>query len=301
MRLPHQFARRFVLFATVAIVSLVVCTTRLAAQDTAATRNLQPTPDSQVVKLTLSDGSTLIGRVVSVTPTVVRFASAMGETDIPRNAIRNVEVVTAKTVHGGVYWLEDPSRTRLFFAPTGRMQRQGEVYFSDAYIFFPSIQAGVSNRLSLGAGLSLFPGLGLDEQLYFVTPKVGLYASEKVNVAVGAIVAGAGDLADESPFGIGYGVTTFGGEDGSVTAGAGFGFNQSRTSQAILMLGGSKRVTRNLALVSENYLYTESNSSVLLSAGLRFVGEKIAVDFAGVGVSDSEVPIVPYVAFIYKF
>ena len=299
MRLHHWFARAFHVAAVV--TAALSAAPSVAAQDTTATRNLQPTPDSQVVKLTLSDGSVLIGRVVSVTPTVVRFASAMGATDIPRSAIRSVEVMRAKAVHDGEYWPEDPSRTRLFFAPTGRMQRQGEMYFSDAYIFFPSLQAGVSNHFSLGAGLSVFPGLGLDEQLYYVTPKVGLYASDKVNVAVGAIVAGAGELVDDSPFGIGYGVTTFGGEDGSVTAGAGFGFSQSRTSQAIFMLGGSKRVTRNLALITENYLYTESSSNVLFSAGLRFIGERIAVDFAGVGLSDSEVPLVPYVAFIYKF
>ena len=300
MRIPHQLVRTLVGLGAI-VLAVGIGAPHLAAQDTTATRNLQPTPDSQVVKLTLRDGSILIGRVLAVTLTTVRFASAMGETDIPRTAIRSVEAAQSKSVHQGEYWPEDPSRTRLFFAPTGRMQRTGEIYLSDAYVLFPSLQGGVTNRFSIGAGFSLIPGLSLDEQLYYITPKIGLVAGEKLNVAIGGIVAGAGTLTDEGPFGIGYGVTTFGGEDGSVTAGAGFGFAKSSTSQAIFMLGGSKRVTRSVALVSENYLYTANHSNVLVSGGLRFMGEKIAVDFAGYTVSDAEVPLIPYLAFIYRF
>jgi hypothetical protein len=274
---------------------------RVAAQDTASTRNLRPTPDSQLVKLTLRDGSTLVGRVVEVTPTSVLFSSAIGRTAIPRSAIRRVDAVPAASLHDGEYWPEDPSRTRLFFAPTGRMLRQGEGYFSDAYIFFPSFQGGLTDRVTLGGGASLIPGLGLGEQIFYVTPKIGIVAGRKLNVAVGALVAGAGEFFDEGPFGIGYGVATYGGEDGSVTTGAGFAFDRTSTSRAILMLGGSRRVSRNLALVSENYFVTEEHTSALISGGIRFMSERIAVDLAGFTASDTDVPIIPYVAFIYKF
>lgn len=287
--------------AAVIVLIVVAVAPRLAAQDTTATSNLRPTPDSQLVKITLRDGSVLIGRVLEVTPTVVRFASAVGETAIPRAAIRRVEAAATRGLHDGQFWPEDPSRTRLFFAPTGRMQHSGEVYFSDAYVFFPSFQGGLTDHLSLGAGVSVLPGLGLDEQLFYVTPKVGLYASPRLNVAIGALVAGAGSISDEGPFGLGYGVATVGGEDGSVTAGAGFGFHRSSTSQAIFMLGGSKRVSRNIALITENYLYTEHRSTALVSGGIRFMGDQIAVDVAGFTVSDAEFPIIPYLAFIYRF
>jgi hypothetical protein len=204
-------------------------------------------------------------------------------------------------VHNGEYWPEDPSRTRLFFAPTGRMLRKDEGYFSDAYVFFPSFQGGLSDRFTLGGGVSIVPGLGLDEQLYYLTPKVGVISGPSLNVAVGALVAGVGRLSDEGPFGIGYGVATFGGEDANVTAGAGFGFARSSTSEALLLLGGTKRVSRNIGLVTENYFYTGSGSSVVLSGGLRFMGEKIAVDLAAFTTGESDVPVVPYLAFIYRF
>ena len=71
------------------------------AQDTSSTPNLRPTPDSQLVVLRLRDGSSLIGRVLEVTPLVVRFASAVGESAIPRDAIREVRSMAATRAHDG--------------------------------------------------------------------------------------------------------------------------------------------------------------------------------------------------------
>jgi hypothetical protein len=181
------------------------------------------------------------------------------------------------------------------------MLRKGEGYFSDAYVFFPSFQGGLSDRVTIGGGASLVPGLSIDEQLFYFTPKVGIVASDRLNIAVGALVAGAGSISDAGPFGIGYGVATFGGEDANLTAGAGFGFARSSTSAAVLMLGGSTRVSRNIALVSENYLYTGRGSTPLVSGGIRFLGEKLAVDLAGFTTGQGEIPLVPYLASIYRF
>lgn len=271
------------------------------AQDTTRTANLRPTAEGRVVVLSLRDGSTLVGRVLEVTATTVRFASAVGETPVPRDAIESVRETASAALHDGQLWPEDPSRTRLFFAPTGRMLRAGEMYFADAYVFFPSLQGGVSDRVTLGGGMSLFPGVGLDEQVYYVTPKFGVYASPTVNVAVGALLAGAKWISDQSPVGIAYSVATFGGDDASVTAGAGYGFARNSTSStAVLMVGGQRRVSRSIALVTENYYVAQAGSHLGLSGGVRFLGEKLAVDVAALGATGSTA-IAPYVAFIYRW
>ena len=243
----------------------------------------------------------LNGRVIEVTPTTVRFVSAIGETSIPRSSIVSIRLVSLTSVHEGEVWPEDPSRTRLFFAPTGRMLRSSETYFTDAYVFFPSLQVGVTDLFSLGGGVSIIPGVGLDQQIYYLTPKVGLYASPDVNVAVGALVAGAGVISDQTPAGIAYGVVTLGDENTSVTVGSGFGFVRGNTSStAVLMVGGSTRVSKSVALVSENYLTSESGARLLVSGGIRFMSEHIAVDLAAGGASGSTT-IVPYAAFIYRW
>jgi hypothetical protein len=292
----HTALSVFVLSLTLVSVPFV-----LRAQDTSGTANLRPARDSALVQVVLRDGSTLLGRVLEVTPTTVRFVSSFGETRIPRTSIVSVRVVSASTMHGGEYWPADPSRSRLFFAPTGRMLRQGETYFADAYIFFPSLQLGVSDLVSIGGGVSIFPTVDLSEQIFYLTPKVGVYSSPTVNVAVGALIAGAGVVSDFSPAGIGYGVATFGGEDGNITTGAGFGFSRGNTSStALLMVGGSQRVSKGVALVTENYFTSNGDGGVLLSGGLRFMSEHIAVDFALFGGSSVNT-VVPYLAFIYKW
>jgi hypothetical protein len=300
MSLSHQ-SRSLLVAVAAAVAATSVAASRLAAQDTTATSNMRLTPDSLVVRLTLRDGSVLVGRVIEVSDSTLSFVSELGTTTIPRAAIRKVETSVARKLHEGEFWPEDPSRTRLFFAPTGRMLRRGEGYFSDAYIFFPSFQGGLTDRVNFGGGMSLFPGVGLNEQIYFVTPKVGLVAGPKLNVAVGALVAGVPDFFEDSPVGLAYGVATYGSEDASVTFGSGFGFSRASTSQALFMLGGSARLSRSIALVSENYLYSDNGSSGLVSAGIRFMGEQIAVDLAGFAASGTDVPIIPYVAFIYRF
>ena len=274
---------------------------RACAQDTTSTTNLARTPEGRIAQLVLRDGSTLNGRVIEVTPTTARFVSALGETSIPRSSIVSIRLVSLTSMHDGQIWPEDPSRTRLFFAPTGRMLRTSETYFADAYIFFPSLQVGVTDRFTLGGGMSIFPGIGLDEQIYYLTPKVGVYASPNVNIAVGALVAGAKVISDQSPAGIGYGVVTLGDENTSVSIGSGFGFVRGNTSSVgVLMIGGSSRVAKSVALVSENYLTSERDASALFSGGIRFMSEHIAVDLAGFGGKGIDI-VVPYVAFIYRW
>jgi hypothetical protein len=290
-----------VLAALLATFIVISAPHTLRAQDTTSTSNLQRTPEGRIAQLVLRDGSTLNGRVIEVTPTVVRFVSAIGETSIPRSSIASIRLVALTSVHDGEIWPEDPSRTRLFFAPTGRMLRSGESYFADAYIFFPSLQVGVTDMFTLGGGMSIFPGVGLDEQIYYLTPKVGVYASPNVNIAVGALVAGAKVISDQSPAGIGYGVVTLGDENSSVTIGSGFGFARGNTSSVgVLMVGGSTRVSKSVALVSENYFTSERDANVLLSGGIRFMSEHIAVDLAGFGGKGIDI-VVPYVAFIYRW
>ena len=292
---PHRFV------AILALVSGLAVAAPASAQDTTSTANARPTAEGSIAVLTLRDGSVLQGRVLEVTPTHVRFASSLGETLVLRTSIRELRVASGEQVRDGEVWPEDPSRTRLFFAPTGRTLRQSEAYFADAYIFFPSFQIGVSNSFSLGAGMSIFPGVGLDNQIYYLTPKLGVFASPRLNVSVGALVAGAALVSDNSPFGIGYGVATFGGEHSNFTAGGGLAYSRDAVASTspLLMGGGVVRTSRNIALVSENYLLLGDDAIGLFSGGVRFIGERLSVDLAGFFASGSSTPV-PYVAFIYR-
>jgi hypothetical protein len=201
----------------------------------------------------------------------------------------------------------NPNATRLLFAPTGRMLRKGEGYFSDFWVFFPGVNVGLTDRVSVGAMMSVFPGVSLTQQLYFVTPKVGVIQRPNLNVAAGAMLIGWGgvnnDADDGVTAGILYGVATRGGENGSITGGFGFGFvDRDFGSSPFVMLGGERRLSNRVAFVTENWLLPGGEHG-LLSGGVRFLGSGMAVDF-GVGTpigSGAEGTLFPILGFVFKW
>lgn len=149
--------------------------------------------DDRVVTLELRDGSRLVGRVVSEDEASVRVKTTGGlEVTVPRTSI----VARREAAEAGGAWVGvDPNYSRLLFAPTGRPLRKGDGYFSDYELLFPGVAYGVTDNVTLSGGFSVIPGLGLTEQLFYVSPKLGFDLGERASVAVGGLFAGAGETA----------------------------------------------------------------------------------------------------------
>src|SRR5688572_4423007 len=164
---PYQ--TRSVLAAAI-VALLLTSTAPVGAQDSGR----RPPPVLTVAgegvtqRLTLRDGSELIGRITAISDSTVQFESTIGTSTI---AITNIIGLREErgTVRDGQYYFPNPNATRLIFAPTGRMLAPGEGYFSDYWVFFPGLSVGVSKNLSLGGGMSILPGVGFDEQIYYFT------------------------------------------------------------------------------------------------------------------------------------
>ena len=213
--------------------------------------------------------------------------------------------MSTEKVKKGSYWFPNPNTTRLYFAPTARTLKKGEGYFADYYIFFPSFAVGITDNITIGAGMSLIPGVSIDEQVYFFTPKVGLKATEKMHIAAGALILKFPNIDDDDGpiVGILYGVTTFGSTDASLTAGLGFGFMDDEfADKPMVVIGGEKRISRRLSFVSENWILPGVDD-VVISYGVRFFGEKLSVDLALVNVLNENAifPGVPYIDFVFNF
>lgn len=243
---------------------------------------LGPPPAGKVQRITLSDGNQLIGRIVAVTDSTIQFESGFGISTIARGLIVKIREEAPGTTRNGKYYFPNPNATRLLFAPTGRMLEKGEGYFADHYIFLPSFAVGISDAFTLGGGISVFPGAGLDEQLWYVTPKIGLVQGPDFNFAVGAW-AGSIPAADEfSTMGILYGVGTWGKPDGTFSAGLGYGFADGRlATRPSLMFGAEGRSSPRVSFVTENHFFP--GGFALLSGGLRFFGPGFSADFAALG------------------
>ncbi len=259
-------------------------------------------PDQTQV-LVLANGSELVGRIVEVGVEHVRFLSGSMELTVPIREIRAVRAAPAAPPAGSAAWFPTSNRTRLFFAPTARPLPRGSGYVADHLFFFPSVAYGITDRFTLGAGLSLFPGVALHEQLAFVTPKVGWQVGDRTHFAVGALFAAFPRDAEEDPnrAGIAYSVGTWGEPDASLTAGFGYGFtNDGLAERPMVVLGGERRVSRRIALVTENWMFPGLEGP-LVSGGVRFLGERISVDLALARALGEEDAWLPLLSFVFAF
>jgi len=255
------------------------------------------------------DGSTLIGRIVAEDADSIRFESNGALFALARSQIADLRAIEPGQFRSGEYWFPDPNRTRLFFAPTARMLAQGEGYFSDSYLLLLNVAGGVTSRFTMGGGLSIVPSTNPENNIIYLTPKVGLIEEPNFGLAAGALVGFAGfdgiDSKDRS-FGILYGVGSVGSADNHLDFGAGWGYAGGRVSgDPAIMIGGATRVSRRVSLLTENYFVPSVSDNALVSYGFRFFGEKLAVDLAfanAVGPNTTFLfPGIPYVAFALKF
>jgi hypothetical protein len=259
------------------------------------------------VTVELEDGSRLVGRVVAEDELRVRVRTPSGlEVDVLRSTIASLRRTPAAALSQR---RPDPNYSRLMFSPTGRPLRKGDGYFSDYELVFPGFAVGVTDHFSLAGGVSTIPAIGLGEQLFYVSPKLGFNLSDRTSVAVGGLLAGAGWDDDFDSVGIAFAVGTFGTPDRSLSLGLGLARELGRAhaeTEPILMLGGQVRLSDSIALVSENWFLLGGDlrlSEQPLGVALRFFNDRLSADVGVVVVGevlDEGFPI-PWLSFSYHF
>lgn len=274
-----------------------------AAQGAQAATPTQPAapvivvaPEGARQELRLRDGSIVYGRVEAVADGRVTFRTTTGGTlELAAAEIVAVTTIEGRAV-GSQFWKDDPNPTRLFFGPTARPLKRGEVYLGVYEIFLPFVQVGITDRISIGGGTPLVFGGGGAQPFWF-TPKVTLVARPRTQVAVGAMHI---VNVDDDSLGIAYGAVTQGTRDTAMSIGIGFAYERFQDASApVLMIGGEHRVRSNLKLVSENYLFEGGG---IVSAGIRFLTGRLSADLglaAPLGID--EVFVFPMVNFVWKF
>jgi hypothetical protein len=252
----------------------------------ARTATIRVADSTQMQVIRLRDGSSIVGRVTEVGPDTIRFAATGGTLALTRADIIEVRDVAKSSMRRGEVWPVNPNATRLFFAPTGRMLAKGEGYFNDTYLLF--LDNFADNAL-------------------FITPKIGVVASPKFNLAVGALAGFVGGLVgdgENASFGVLYSVGTFGSPDASITAGTGLAYAAGQfADRPVAMLGGESRLGRRVSVVTENYFIPNEEVHGVISYGLRFYGEKLSTDLAFWNTPGTRMvfPGIPYAAFSVKF
>ena len=179
--------------------------------------------------------------------------------------------------------------TRLLVGPTARALEQGQFYVDfSAFVGGPFAQVGVTDRLSIGAGTPvLIPGVRPGDVMV-ITPKAQVFDGPRTDVSVGVLQFVGSKV---TPAGIAYGVVTRGSPDAAITGGAGLtyagGHHGDGARTPVVMLGGEKRVTPRLTLLTENYA---ASGFGFLCGGVRLTRGRGSFDlgvasFLGAGYS----------------
>ncbi len=132
-----------------------------------------------------------------------------------------------------------------------------------------------TDDFSVGGGTPLVFGIEDFDRPFWITPKYRIIKADKVQAAVG--VLHVFDTSEGDNVGIGYGVATFGSSDNAITAGAGVAYSGDSRG-GIAMLGGERRISRNIKLITENYIWQDGGG--IISGGVRFIGERLSADLA---------------------
>jgi hypothetical protein len=215
--------------------------------------------------------------------------------------------------------------TRLLFSPTGRPLAKGAGYFSDHYVLFPGIAYGLTDNFSIAAGMSVLPGYGLGEQLFYISPRLGKQFSENLAVSGGAVYASGGEGLNNDDVSAGFAMATFGRPDRSVTVGGGvlrtvetrtearfvngrviYDTREAASHTPALLVGGVSRLSRRIALVSENWLILHDDFNIKeqpFALGVRFLGDRLSADVGVILIGealDDGFPI-PWLSVSYHF
>jgi hypothetical protein len=237
------------------------------------------------------DGNSYVGQVLSNDSVKVVFKSdILGEITIHQSDIKKMTALDVKQVKEGQYWLENPQSTRYFFSPNGYGLKKGEGYYQNIWVLMNSFAVGVNDYISLGGGIiPLFLFAGSPTPVYLTAKASIPVVKDKFNLGAGLL---AGTVMGESDtgFGIFYGLATVGSKDHNLTMGMGYAFASGEgTSAPMFNLNGMIRVSPKGYLLTENYLFTDGTSSVLLlSLGGRTIIKGAGLDYGLIIPAGSE-------------
>jgi hypothetical protein len=290
-----------------------------------------PDPDfEKLVSVELNDGQVLKGRLLVRNRAFVTLGLGAGDTlEVPTEVIKNVSVIEVPQVVApdGSLWVEDPNRSQYFFAHSAMLQRQKEwslsmkelssIFVSIGVFDFLSVEAGTAAPLYVvgwfnSVGSSVFDGanflLGVRgggqvlPWLHLATGVQGLILPLFTRGAGGGFPLG----------GLVSGTATFGSRDRNLTFAAGMPFSLAGPSTAerlgppLLNLDGNLRISRRVALMTENWLYLDFNGNsggwILINAlGVRLFGAHFSSSLGLMLVANNRGLVVPFPVPIVDF
>lgn len=289
----------------------------------------QEVKNDSIYFITAKDGSTVNGTLQEKNEKQISINTRnFGTVTIERDSIRQLQVLAPVSYKNGKFFFPNPNATRYFMSPSAIPLEKGEGYFQNTYLFLCSANYGITNNISLGAGIDVITPFikGSGGPIAIATLKAGFRIVENFYIAGTTILLHTPYLdnatdKNESAYLIEDASFTIGNPDINFTAGIAYGLHDGEGMPGpSFTFSGMARVTPRFSLLSENWIipetqyqydYFSGTDSIIgtsykgyISYGMRFMSQKIAVDFGFINNGDIAKSIflgIPYVDFVVKF
>lgn len=256
------------------------------------------------------DNNEYIGKIIAIEEDHIILVSNTTEIKIFKKNIVSIKEIDEKTDKSGKFWFPNTHASRYLFSPSAIPLERGEGYYQNVYITVNSVHYGISDNISIGGGFELISTI-LGVPIWYIAPKAGFQVAPDVHLGAGVLMGGILAVREEVevpgvlfiPFGLG----TYGNREKNITIGFGWPLTtEGSPDQPVLNLAGMYRVSRSVSLISENYILPGIQSGYMVSYGIRFMREKISIDFALFNnhemASTLWIPIgIPFIDLVFKF
>jgi hypothetical protein len=281
--------------------------------------------EAQTVTIITTDGSEIIGKITDESDIEYKIETPAGLTvTVPKSAVFKMTEFDGLVKEGKLY-RTDPNKSMYLFAPSAFPIEKGNKYCRDFCVFFPSINYGMNDIISLQAGFVWVPSLDISNIPLIGSIKATVFQKDKIGLAGGMMYVRIPDFSDnDEEFnsddsndefntsgggGFLFATGTYGDRfnHGSLLIGWGYGHHEGDwklMERPIVVLAGNFRVSNTIAIVTENWFPPDLEFSQFpfMVAG-RFFGKRIAVDIGGIFIIDllSEGLPIPIINFTYHF
>lgn len=250
-------------------------------------------------RVTLRTGTAFDGELIARRPAQLEFrTSDLGIVQVERANLLRLDELNAVLARRPASWFDIGNGNRLFFQPTARNLRRGEGSVQSINLVLLGGNYGITDNFSVGLLTSVVPGVSPSEQFIAFTPKAAARLSEQWHVGAGALyLRAAGESA-----GILFGNATYGSADDNLSLGLGYGFVSGEIgSTPVVQLGGQKRVSRRISLISENYLIADSEAGMGGLYGIKINWRRTSLGLAAAYVLPYSADDTGFTTYIIPF
>lgn len=268
---------------------------------------------AKTYQIILKDGSVVTGKIVSITDSeIVIQSGTIGEVRLKKENIKTMAPILSIDEKKSGIWFANPNPSRYLLGTSAIPMEKNTGYYQNTWIFFNSFNYSFTNNLSISAGFEIFSLLAKGDGpfAFYIAPKASFKVAE--NFYAGGSILYANTIKTVDEFG-GLGTfnafATYGNNNNNITGSLGWGWADGNfSSNPLITISGMVRVSKRIALVSENWLVPDAGSNGgsygIFSYGIRFLGEKTSIDLAFLNnkdIADGLAIGIPWLDFVINF